>query len=219
MKKPNRISELQLTLTVVFVAALMISNVITSKQVLLPFEITTTGGLFIFPITYVLSDLFSEVYGYRWSRITCYLAFAMNILMVVFFTLAIHSPSPSYWTEQEAFRTVLGYTPRVLFASLTAFVFGDLVNDKVFRKMKEKYPDSHRGFGARAILSSVCGELVDSLIFFPIAFIGLMPPQTLVIMILTEVFIKTAYEVVVLPITRVAVNKVSGHEEKHIKFS
>ena len=97
-----------------------------------------TGAVIVFPITYILSDLFSEVYGYEWSRKTCYMAFAMNMLMVVFFEIAIHTPSPSYWTNQEAFQTVLGSTPRVLFASMLAFLFGDWANDKVFAKMKEK---------------------------------------------------------------------------------
>ena len=83
MKKLKKVSELQLFLSVLFVTSLLISNVITAKQVLLPFGITMTGAVFIFPITYILSDLFSEVYGYRWSRITCYLAFAMNLLMVL----------------------------------------------------------------------------------------------------------------------------------------
>lgn len=218
MKKPKEpkkpVSELQLVLTVIFVSAYMIANVITSKQVLLPFGITMTGAVLVFPITYILSDLFSEVYGYRWSRITCYLAFAMNLFMVLVFTLAIATPPPDYWTDQEAFRTVLGNTPRILAASLTAFVIGDFVNDRVFRKMKEKHPDDHKGFGARAILSSFCGELVDSLIFLPLAFIGTMPIKTLVYMTILQVFIKTGYEVVILPLTRFVVKKVSQHEEK-----
>lgn len=214
MKERKKISELQLILTVLFVACLLISNVITSKQVLLPFNITMTGAVFIFPITYILSDLFSEVYGYRWSRITCYLAFTMNLLMVIVFSLVIITPAPSYWTNQEAFQTVLGNTPRILFASLLAFVIGDLVNDRIFRKMKKKYPNTHKGFGWRAILSSLCGELVDSLIFLPIAFIGQMPVMTLVVMTVMQVLIKTGYEVVILPITRLVVNIVSKHEEK-----
>ena len=212
--KKRKVSELQLILTVLFVACLLISNIITSKQVLLPFNITMTGAVFIFPITYILSDLFSEVYGYRWSRITCYLAFAMNLLMVIVFSLVIITPAPSYWTNQEAFQTVLGNSPRILFASLTAFVIGDLVNDKVFRRMKKKYPNTHKGFGWRAIISSVCGEFVDSLIFLPIAFIGQMPLMTLAVMTVMQVLIKTGYEVVILPITRLVVNIVSKHEAK-----
>ena len=215
MKKPIRkVSELQLILTVIFVASYMISNVITAKQVLLPFGITMTGAVLIFPITYILSDLFSEVYGYRWSRITCYLAFAMNLLMVVIFSLVIVTPAPDYWTDQEAFQTVLGNTPRILAASLLAFVVGDFVNDRVFKKMKEKHPDSIKGFGWRAILSSLCGELVDSLIFLPLAFLGTMPIMTLVYMTILQVFIKTGYEVIILPITRIVVKKVSAQEKK-----
>ena len=216
MKKLKKVSELQLFLSVLFVTSLLISNVITAKQVLLPFGITMTGAVFIFPITYILSDLFSEVYGYRWSRITCYLAFAMNLLMVLLFSLVIVTPAPDYWTNQEAFQTVLGSTPRVLAASLLAFILGDMVNDKVFRRMKEKHPNELKGFGWRAILSSLAGELVDSLIFLPLAFLGQMPIATLAVMTICQVGIKTGYEVVILPITRLVVKLVSKYENKEL---
>lgn len=216
MKKKfkRNISELQLYLTLLFVVSLLISNIITAKQVLLPFGIVMTGAVFVFPITYILSDLFSEVYGYRWSRITCYLGFAANLFMVFIFSAVIATPAPDYWLNQEAFQTVLGNTPRVLVASLLAFVLGDFVNDRVFRKMKEKYPNSIKGFGWRAILSSVCGELVDSLVFLPIAFIGQMPLKTLAVMTVMQVLIKTGYEVVILPITRLVVKKTSAYENR-----
>lgn len=212
--KKRKISVLQLVLTVLFVVSLLVSNVITSKQVLLPFDIVMTGAVIIFPITYILSDLFSEVYGYKWSRFTCFLGFAMNLFMVLIFTLVIKTPAPEFWTNQEAFETVLGNTPRILFASLLAFVIGDLVNDKVFAKLKKNYPDSHKGFGFRAILSSVCGELVDSVIFLPLAFIGTMSIETILIMIFVQVSIKTLYELLILPITRILVKKVSNYEKE-----
>lgn len=215
MKKFKEISMMQLVLTLLFVVSLLISNIITAKQVLLPFGIVMTGAVFIFPITYILSDLFSEVYGYKWSRITCYLAFAANLFMALVFSAVIATPAPDYWMNQEAFQTVLGNTPRVLFASLLAFVVGDFVNDRVFKKMKEKHPNDHKGFGLRAILSSVCGELVDSLIFLPIAFIGLMPIQTLAVMTAMQVLIKTGYEIIILPITKLVVKKVSKAERKY----
>lgn len=214
MKIDNKkISKLQVILTVLFVSCLLISNVITAKQVLLPFGITMTGAVFIFPITYILSDLFSEVYGYRWSRFTCYLAFAMNILMVIVFSLVIISPAPEYWTNQEAFQVVLGSTPRILIASLLGFVLGDFVNDRIFKAMKQRYPDTHKGFGTRAILSSLCGELADSLVFMPIAFLGQMPIATLAVMIVTQVSIKLVYEIVILPVTKYLVVKVSKYEK------
>ena len=214
MKRKRNISELQLYLTLLFVVSLLISNIITAKQVLLPFGIVMTGAVFVFPITYILSDLFSEVYGYRWSRITCYLGFAANLFMVLIFSAVIAIPAPDYWLNQEAFQTVLGSTPRVLVASLLAFVLGDFVNDRVFRRMKQKYPNSIKGFGWRAILSSVCGELVDSLVFLPIAFIGQMPLKTLAIMTVMQVLIKTGYEIVILPITKIVVKKVLHYENR-----
>lgn len=214
-KAKQPVSTLQAWLTVIFVAALMISNVITSKQVLLPFNITMTGAVFIFPITYILSDVFSEVYGYRWSRMTCYMAFAMNLFMVIVFELVIITPAPDYWQNQEAFQTVLSNTPRVFGASLLAFVVGDFVNDKVFAKMKAKHPDSIKGFGWRAILSSLLGELVDSIVFLPIAFIGLMPVKTLIQMTIAQVFIKTGYELVILPVTTLVAKKLTKIEKEN----
>lgn len=213
-KRKKMVSELQLILTLLFVVALVVSNIITSKQVLLPFNITMTGAVFVFPITYILSDLVSEVYGYRWSRVTCYLGFAANLFAALVFSAVIQSPAPSYWQNQVAFQTVLGSTPRVLMASLLAFVLGDLVNDKIFAKMKRKYPDSIKGFGARAIFSSIMGEFVDSLVFLPLAFWGLMPLQTLVIMTITQVVIKTGYELLILPFTTITVKLVTRYESR-----
>ena len=212
--KKERISFLQVCLTIVFVTAMLISNVITAKQVLLPGGITMTGAVFIFPITYILSDVFSEVYGYKWSRITCYFGFSMNLFMVIVFSLVIQTPAPSYGTNQEAFATVRGSTPRVMGASLLAYVIGDFVNDRVFRKMKEKHSDELKGFGWRAIISSFFGELCDSLVFLPIAFLGQMPLKTLATMTVCQVLIKTGYEVVILPLTTLVAKKANKYEEE-----
>lgn len=212
--KNRKTSELQTILTVLFVSCFLISNILAGKQFQLPFGITMTGAVMVFPITYILSDLFSEVYGYRWSRITCYLAFAANLLMALLFTAAIHTPAPSYWGNQEAFQIVLGNTPRVLLASLSAYVLGDLVNDKVFRAMKAKHPHSMSGFGARAILSSLCGEIVDSAVFIPIAFFGSMPIKTLIVMGITQTMLKVLYEMIVLPLNRFVTAKVLRHEQE-----
>ncbi len=214
MKKTHNISFLQLILTLLFTVSLLISNIIAAKQVLLPFGIIMTAAVFIFPITYILSDVFSEVYGYRWSRLTAYMAFAANLFMVIVFSLVIITPAPSFWTNQEAFQTVLGNTPRILIASLSAFMIGDFINDRVFKRMKEKHPSSHKGFGFRAIISSFAGEVVDSLIFLPIAFLGQMPINNLVVMLIMQVLIKTGYEIVILPITYKVVQIVSKYEQR-----
>lgn len=210
--RDQKYSFLQVILTVLSTSCLLISNIITSKQMQFPFGITMTGAIFIFPVTYILSDVFSEVYGYKWSRVTCYFSFAMNLIMVLAFQVAIAVPAPDYWTNQEAFETVLGNSPRILFSSLAGFLCGDFVNDIVFRNMKRKHPDDLKGFGWRAILSSFVGEIADSVVFLPFAFFGTMPVMTLVQMTIVQVFLKTGYEVIILPVTQIVVRRVSKYE-------
>lgn len=208
----RKTTELQTILTVVFVGALLVSNIITAKQIQLPLGIVMSGGVLVFPITYVLSDVFSECYGYRWSRLTCYMAFAANLGAVAIFSAVIATPAPAWFEGAEAFAVTLGSTPRVLLGSFAAFLLGDLANDRLFARMKAGHPDSPEGFGARAILSSIAGELVDSAIFFPIAFGGEMPAEALLTMALLEVALKVGYECVVLPATSRVVRMVGDAE-------
>lgn len=200
MNENRKISIIQTALTVLYVVSLVISNIVVAKQFALG-GITMTCAMLVFPITYILSDVFSEVYGYKWSRFSCYLAFAANILMVLTFELSIALPAPDFWNNQEAFETILGNSPRILLASVLAFVCGDFVNDKIFAKMKEKHKGDLKGFGARAMLSSVCGQVADSAIFMPIAFIGVLSAKEILLMGITEVLLKSAYEFIILPLT------------------
>ena len=213
MKKTSR---LQTYLTVAMVCALMVSNTIGNKQALLPFGFNMSAGcLLSFPITYIISDIFSEVYGYKWSRKTSYLAFGCNVFMVLCFAATIALPHPEFWQDQKAFEVVLGNTPRLLIASLSAFLAGDFVNDRVFRRMKQKHENSMNGFGWRAILSSFCGQVTDSLVFTPIAFLGVMDVKTLFLTMATQAIVKTIYELAFLPITFVAVKAVKKTEAKY----
>lgn len=209
--KNYKVSFLQLVLTLTFVVSLLISNIIVGKQIDL-FGITIPGAVFVFPIIYILSDVFSEVYGYKWSRITCYLAFCANLFMVIIFTLLILAPFPEYWGNQSAYEIVLGNTPKILLASSLGFIAGDFVNDRVFRAMKRKHPDSHERFGSRAIVSSIFGEITDSLIFMPIAFIGVLPTEAILQMFIVQVSFKIIYEIIVLPFNKRIVRKVSKLE-------
>ena len=210
-------SSLKLILTVIFIAALLVSNVITWRQIALPRWITMTWAIIIFPITYILSDVFSEVYGYRWSRITCYMWFACNLVMSLVFMLVINMEAPEYFTNADAYSIVLWNTWRVLCASLLAYVIWDFVNDRVFQKMKSKHPHDNKWFWRRAILSSFAWETVDSWIFIPLAFLGTMPTQTLLIMIVTQIILKVAYEIIILPITIVVTKKTQIYENKLAK--
>lgn len=205
-------SFVQTVLTTLYVVCLLIANIVAGKQVQLPFGITMTGAIVIFPLTYILSDVFSEVYGYKWSRVTCTMAFLCNILMVAVFEIVIFTKPPVYWTNQEAFATVLGNTPRMLFASLVAYYLGDWINDIVFKKMKERHGE--KKFGLRAIVSSFFGEFTDSLIFVPIAFIGTMPAKTLLTMIAIQPCLKVLYECIILPVTSKVCKGLKEYEAK-----
>lgn len=134
--------------------------------------------------------------------------------MSLTFMAVINMKAPEYFTNAEAYSTVLWNTRRVLISSLVAYVVWDFVNDKIFQKMKAKHPNDNKWFGRRAIVSSLAGETVDSWIFIPLAFLGTMPNGTLLIMILTQVILKVVYEMIVLPVTIVVTRKTQEYENK-----
>lgn len=208
-------SKLQILLTVVFVSTLLISNIISARLFDF-FGYSMTCAVVVFPITYILSDLFSEVYGYKWSRFTCYLAFFVNLCAVgVFFFVA---QLPAVIPQQaEAFNTILVGAFSCTLASFMAFIVGDFLNDKVFAKMKEKHSGlkNQTGFASRALLSSFIGELADSCIYLPVAFLILNPIMTVdavLVMIAMQVSIKMVYEIIILPVTLFLTKKVSNYE-------
>ena len=209
------ISMLQVLLTILFVGALLISNIV-SARIFNFFGHGMTCAVIVFPVTYILSDLFSEVYGYKWSRFTCYLAFTINLLAVGIFYLVSCLPAviPA---QAEAFNSILLGTFACSMASFIAFVMGDFINDKVFEKMKKKHQglQNHKGFAFRAILSSIAGEFIDSCIYLPLAFLVLNPimgVKDVLVMIILQVSLKTLYETLILPLTTVIVKKVSKYE-------
>lgn len=207
-------SSLKLLLTVIFVSCLIVSNIIAGKQIQLPFDLIMPAAVIVFPITYILSDIFSEVYGYKWSRKTNYLGLIMNLFAVIVFAIAIKIPAPTFYENQEAFKTILGNTPRILIASTLGLWIGDYLNDNVFKLMKKKYQSSHKNYESRAILSSLVGQIGDSLIFIPIAFYGAMPVEAMMKMILTQALLKVGYEIIILPVSKRLMIKVSAYERE-----
>lgn len=208
----KKISTVQALLTTLYVVCFVISNVLAAKQYIFIGDIALNCGTLTFPITYILSDIFSEVYGYRWSRASFAMAFGFGVLAVAFIEIAIFMPYPEFWTNQEAFATTLGNTPRMLLASMAAFAVGDYMNDKVFKRMKAKHQEELKGFGKRAIVSSFIGETFDSLIFFPIAFWGIVPLNTMVITAIALILMKVGYEVVIFPLTKRIARRLIKHE-------
>ena len=194
----EKISPLLLKLVVLFVACLIISNILANRLIQVG-AWSIDAGILLFPITYVLSDVFSEVYGYKWSRRVTIWAAAMNLVFALLVALTNVLPSPSYF-DAEPFRLALGSSFRIVLASITSFVVGDWVNDLVFRRMKRNKAVL-QGFTKRAIISSVVGQIVDSTLFVTIAFAGTLPFEDFINMILLGVISKVGYEIIILPLT------------------
>lgn len=214
MNNVKKISPIQAILTLLYVVCFIVSNILAAKQYIFIGGTALNCGTITFPITYILSDIFSEVYGYKWSRKSWLTAFLSGLFVVLCIEIAIIMPYPDFWTNQEAFALVLGSTPRTLFASMLAFAVGDYLNDKVFKKMKEKHKEELKGFGARAILSSLVGETIDSLIFFPLAFLGIVPVETMVITGIALILMKVGYECIIFPVTKKLAKKLLNYERK-----
>lgn len=197
-------------LGVVFCACLVASNLLETK--ILQFgPVTITAGFLVFPISYIINDCIAEVWGFRKARLIIWLGFAVNFAMVALFQLAVALPAAPFWEGDAAFRFIFGLAPRIAAASLAAFLLGSFLNAYVMSRMKIASRGKH--FSARAVLSTLAGESADSLIFFPLAFGGLVPVQELVKMMAIQIFAKTAYEIVVLPVTIRVVNFLKKIEE------
>lgn len=185
-------------LGVLFCVCLIAANLLETKQVTLgPLQLT--AGLIVFPVSYIINDCMVEVWGFRKARLVIWLGFFMNFLFVLFGLAAVALPAADYWTGQAGFRAIFGLAPRIAGASFLAFLVGSFLNAYVMSRMKVRMDG--RGFSLRAIVSTVVGEGADSLIFFPLALGGVVPWQVMPALMLTQVVLKTAYELVVLPVT------------------
>ncbi|MDR2839856.1 MAG: queuosine precursor transporter [Paludibacter sp.] len=203
-----------MALGLLFACSLIISNIIEQKFINIG-RIEATAALLIFPISYIINDLITEVWGYRKARLIIWSGFAMNFFAVAMFQLAIIVPGSENFTHQEAFAKVLGTTTlRISIASFIAFLCGSFFNAYVMSRMK--ILQHGRGFSIRAIVSTMAGEGVDSLLFFALAFYGVIPNNALITLIFTQMGMKTAYEIVALPFTNILVRQLKKHEQTDV---
>ena len=201
-----------LIMGVVFCVCLICSNLLEVKMISLG-GITATAGLIVFPISYIINDCIAEVWGFKKARLIIWSGFAMNFFVVALGLIAVALPAAPFWEGEQHFDFVFGMAPRIVVASLLAFLVGSFLNAYVMSKMK--VASGGRNFSARAIWSTVVGETADSLIFFPIAFGGLIAWPELLVMMGTQIVLKSLYEVIILPITiRVvkAVKRIDGSD-------
>ena len=207
----NSVSVLFMLFSVLFCVCLITANVLETKKISIGW-VNITGGLLVFPVSYIINDCVCEVWGYGKARLLIWLGFAMNFLFVAFGAAADAIPGAPYWHNDEGFHAVFGLAPRIAAASFVAFLVGSFVNAYVMSRMK--ISSEGRNFSLRAILSTVFGEGADSLIFFPLALYGVVPTSELPIFIVTQVVLKTVYEIVVLPVTIYVVRKTKQIEDE-----
>lgn len=220
-KEKKTVSVLFMLFSILFCVCLITANVLETKQISVgPFNIT--GGLIVFPISYIINDCVCEVWGYGKARMLIWIGFAMNFLFVTFGALCDLLPAAPYWDNEAGFHAIFGLAPRIAAASFVAFIIGSFVNAYVMSRMK--ISSGGRNFSARAILSTVYGETADSLIFFPLALGGVVPLRELPILIISQVVLKTLYEILVLPVTIRVVRATKRYEgedvyDKNVNYS
>ena len=206
----NKVTVPFMLLGILFNVCLVASNLLEAKVVQV-FGITATAGLIVFPISYIINDCIAEVWGFKKARLIIWSGFAMNFFVVAIAQIAVALPAAPFWEGEEGFNFVFGMAPRIVVASLSAFLVGSFLNAYVMSKMK--IASQGKNFSARAIWSTIVGETADSLIFFPLAFGGVIPMRELMIMMGIQIILKSLYEVIILPVTiRVvkAIKKIEG---------
>lgn len=204
------VSQRFVVICAIYVTCLLMSNLIAGKMMALG-SITLPAAVILFPITYIFGDVFTEVYGFKNARIIIWVGFACSFFAVVVYMITIALPYPDFWTNQEAYATVLGTTPRVFAASLIGYLFGEFSNSMIISKLK--VITKGKRLWMRTILSTVVGEAFDSVIFIVISFWGTMENAVLLQMILFQYLFKVCYEVVLTPATYAFVGWLKKKEE------
>ncbi|MBO7371481.1 MAG: queuosine precursor transporter [Bacteroidales bacterium] len=210
----NKLSVTFLWLAVAFCVCLVSSNLFVPRLWRvgsLPLQLS--GAVIIFPISYIINDCLTEVYGFRKARLVIWIGFVLSAFIALAGHIITKLPAPLYDESvpvADSFNMLFGLVPRTTVSSLIAFICGSQFNAWVMSKMK--IATKGRGFGWRAIVSSLGGELADSVIFYPLAFAGSLPVKGILGIILTQVTVKTLYEIIILPLTRLIVKKLKAHE-------
>ena len=208
----EKVSVPFMLLGILFNVCLIAANLLETKVIQIG-SLTVTAGLLVFPISYITNDCIAEVWGFKKARLIIWSGFAMNFFVVALGLIAVAIPAAPFWEGEEHFDFVFGMAPRIVAASLMAFLVGSFLNAYVMSKMK--VASQGRNFSVRAIWSTVVGEAADSLIFFPVAFGGVIAWKELLIMMGIQIVLKSLYEVMILPVTiRVvkAIKKIDGSD-------
>lgn len=209
--KESNISKVFLALVAVYITFMLTSNILASRLIVIA-NISLTGAVLLFPFTYILGDIFTEVYGFKQNKLVIWISFICNLIMVLSFITVINMPYPDNFINSEEFKIVLGTTPRVLFGSLLGFLVGGFLNSIILSKLKVATKGKYLAF--RTILSTIIGETVDTLIFIGVVFTGNLPSEIMLNMIFWQSTIKIFIEILFTPITYGVIKKVKKIENK-----
>ena len=193
-----------------FVAILLLSNLIGAAKLATLGGFTFGAGIMFFPISYVIGDVLTEVYGYANARRCVWAGFAALLFMAFMSWVVVALPPAAGWDGQAAYESVFGSTWRIVAASLIAFWAGEFVNSFVLAKMK--ILTGGRNLWMRTIGSTVFGQAVDSAIFYPIAFLGIWSQQQVLTVMVTNWFLKVVWEALLTPVTYAVVGWLKRRE-------
>ena len=209
-KENTQVSKMYMVIGIIFVSCLLLSNLIAGKMWAVTSSITLPAAVILFPITYIVGDVLTEVYGFKKARTVIWLGFALSFFAVIIYLITIKLPHPGFWESQEAYETVMGTTPRVALASFAGYLFGEFSNSIILSKLK--VVTKGKNLWIRTILSTVVGEGFDSVIFITISFLGTMDLKVVLQMILFQYLFKVGFEVIFTPLTYLVVNFIKKKE-------
>ncbi len=202
-----KVSHRLLIIAALFITCFITANIISVKMISLgPFIVF--AGVFIFPFSYIFGDVLTEVYGYRTARRVIWLGFAFNLIFVVFAWVGQILPSPTGWELQAAYESILGYTPRLLAASVCGYLAGEFANSYILAKMK--LFTRGRWLWSRTISSTIIGEGLDTIVFATLALIG--TPFFMPRVMLSQWLVKVLVEIAATPATYAAVGYLKRKE-------
>jgi queuosine precursor transporter len=193
-----------------FVAILLLSNLIGAAKLATVGGYTFGAGILFFPVSYVIGDVLTEVYGYANARRCIWAGFAALVFMAFMSWVVVAMPPAAGWDGQSAYESVFGQVPRIVIASMLAFWAGEFVNSFVLARMKVWTAGKH--LWSRTIGSTVFGQAVDSAIFYPVAFLGVWETDAVLTVMVTNWALKVLWEAVLTPVTYGVVGWMKGRE-------
>ncbi len=206
---PDRYSQRFVIVAAIFVTCLITANITAVKLVSL-WGFILPAGVIVFPLSYIAGDVLTEVYGFQRAREVIWLGFFCNLIAVLAIWLGGILPAAPVWEAQGAYDRILGYTPRLLFASFLAYLMGEFANSMVLSRMK--VATGGRWLWSRTIGSTLVGQGLDSLVFVTVAFFGTVPPSVIVSAAVAQWIFKSLYETAATPLTYLIVNNLKRTE-------